>query len=114
MNKKVLGDFGEKLACKYLKKHNYKILQRNYTNKLGEIDIICFDKTKNMLVFVEVKYKTDDFFGLPREMVTETKQKKIQDVASVYLMQQKMTENDFRFDVVEVLGNKIEHFENAF
>ena len=79
-----LGQKGEKMAQKYLKKQKYKILEKNFRTKLGEIDIICFDKKENQIVFVEVKAKTSDYFGLPREMVDEQKQQKIERVATLY------------------------------
>jgi len=114
MNTKILGNEGEKKATKFLKKQGYKIIERNYTNKIGEIDIIAFDKSEKTLVFVEVKTKTSDFFGLPREMVGSYKQHKIEQVATVYLLANNQIGNKFRFDVIEVLGNKIEHIKNAW
>lgn len=114
MNTKEIGDQGEKCAKKYLKKNSYKILETNYKNKLGEIDIICFDKKEKELVFVEVKAKNSDFFGLPREMVDERKQEKIHKVATTYLLSHKLMETDFRFDVIEILCGKITHIKRAF
>lgn len=64
---KVTGDSAEELAVKFLKKKHYKIIETKYKNKIGEIDIIA--KDKNILVFVEVKYRSSDYFGLPREAV---------------------------------------------
>lgn len=114
MNKKTIGDAGEKQAQKYLKKQNYKIVETNYKNKIGEIDIIAFDKNTHQLVFVEVKAKSSDFFGLPREMVDEKKQRKIKQVATAYLMKNNSLESDFRFDVIEILAGELTHIENAF
>ena len=114
MNTKIIGDAGEKLAQKFLKKKKYKILETNYRNKIGEIDIICFDKQNNQIVFVEVKTKSGTQFGLPREMVDERKQRKIRNVATVYLMQNGLMESFVRFDVVEILGKEVNHLENAF
>lgn len=114
MNTKILGDKGERIAVKFLKHHGYKILEKNYKNKLGEIDIIAFDKKEKFLVFVEVKTKSSDFFGLPREMVDEQKQFKIEQVATFYLMSKNDFETKIRFDVVEVLDKKVEHIKNAW
>ncbi len=114
MNTKVIGDAGEKLAQKHLKKNKYKIIETNYRNKIGEIDIIAFDKKSKELVFVEVKAKSTDEFGLPREMVDERKQNKIQKVATVYLMEKNALESNFRFDVIEILNGKITHIKQAF
>lgn len=114
MNKRKFGDIGEKIAQKYLKKHGYKIVETNYRNKLGEIDIIAYDKKEDYLVFVEVKTKSTDYFGLPREMVDEHKQRKIQQVATFYLMFNRLVEQDFRFDVIEVFDLEVEHIKNAW
>lgn len=112
MQNKIFGHLGEKLACKELKKKKFKILQTNYTNKLGEIDIIA--KEKDFLVFVEVKTRTTEKFGRPSLAVGSHKQNKIRQVASVYLKQNELTEANCRFDVIEILDNQINHIENAF
>ena len=114
MNTKIIGDAGEKLAQKYLKKNKYKILETNYKNKIGEIDIICFDKVEKQLVFVEVKAKSSDEFGLPREMVDERKQRKIRQVATEYLMSKNALDIDCRCDVIEILAGELTHIKNAF
>lgn len=114
MNSKYLGNFGELQAQKYLKKIGLKILETNYTNKLGEIDIICFDKREKEYVFIEVKTRTTDLFGLPCEAVTPYKQNKIRQIASLYLLENKLTEEKVRFDVVEILDEKINHIKYAF
>ena len=73
--KRSIGNLGEKAAAKFLIKNKYKIIQVNYSNKHGEIDIICTDK--DYIVFVEVKLKNSADFGLPREKITASKLKKI-------------------------------------
>ena len=112
-----LGFISEAIACNYLKEKGYKILQTNYKNKLGEIDIIA--QEKNTLVFVEVKSRLSTKFGLPREAINFYKQKKINEVATVYLKQKKLFDNIcVRFDCIEILGEKtdykIEHLTNIF
>lgn len=114
MDTKILGNAGENKATKFLKKCGYKIIERNYKNKIGEIDIIAFDKKEDYLVFVEVKTKTGDFFGLPREMVGGFKQHKIEQVATAYIMGKGLTSSKIRFDVVEVLDKKVTHIKNAW
>lgn len=109
---KVVGDSGEEVACKHLKKKHYKILERNYKNPVGEIDIIA--KHKGVIIFVEVKTRTSDFFGLPREAVDEYKQEKIRRVALGYLKRSRAMDSLIRFDVIEVIDGKVEHIENAF
>ena len=72
MNNRELGNKGEDLACEYLIKNGYEILERNkHFSKLCEIDIIA--KYKNKIVFVEVKTRKTDAFGMPMEAITRTK-----------------------------------------
>jgi len=107
---KIKGDVGEELAAQYLKKNKYKIVERNYKNKIGEIDIIA--SQKKTIVFVEVKARTTDAYGLPCEAVNSTKQRKIRLVAEEYLKTHKA--EDIRFDVIEVLDGEINHIADAF
>ena len=113
MNTKILGASGEQQAAKFLKEKGYKILETNFSNKIGEIDIIT--KDKEFVVFVEVKARSTKAFGLPSEAVNFHKQQKIHQVALSYLKSKKILEKvQCRFDVVEVLGDEIRHIENAF
>ena len=112
MNNKIEGQIGENLACGYLKKQGYKSLKQNYTNKIGEIDIIA---TKDgCIIFVEVKNRSSAKFGLPREAVTVYKQNKIRRVALGYLKETRNLETEIRFDVIEVLAGELTHIKNAF
>lgn len=108
----VQGMIGEFDASKYLRNKKYKILEQNYKNKLGEIDIIAMDK--KTLVFVEVKARQTLAFGRPSEAVDFHKQKKIRSVASLYLVKNNLSDFPCRFDVIEVLDGQINHIENAF
>lgn len=112
MNNFVLGRFGEDEAIKYLKKHKYKILERNFSCALGEIDIIAQDG--EFLVFVEVKARNSAKFGLPREAVDIFKQRKIINTALYYQKIKRKLDSLVRFDVVEILGNEITLIQNAF
>ena len=112
MNTKIPGKIGEVVAFNYLKENNYKILETNYTCKLGEIDIIA--QKDDIIVFVEVKARTTAKFGLPREAVTPYKQHKIKLVATFYLQKTKNFGKICRFDVIEILGGNINHIQNAF
>lgn len=111
-NNVITGNSGEDLACGYLKRNGYKILDRNYRNDIGEIDIIA--KHKGVIVFVEVKCRTSDYFGMPKEAVGLYKQNKIRKVALGYLKHKRLGEPAIRFDVIEVLGGEINHIENCF
>jgi putative endonuclease len=116
--KKDVGARGEQLAVKFLKKSGYKILQRNYRCKLGEIDIVCYDH--GTIAFVEVKTRYSDTYGPPELSVTEAKKRQIVKVALHYVAEKKIEGMDCRFDVVSVLHTpmkkqpEITLFKNAF
>ena len=112
MINKRIGNIGEAEAVAFLKGKGYKIVETNYTNKIGEIDIVA--KDKQTLVFVEVKSRSSDMFGLGREAVDFRKQQKIRLVAQGYIKYKKLFDVSCRFDVVEIMGDKITHIENAF
>lgn len=101
MIKKKLGNLGEKLAAEYLEKKKYKIIEKNFYCKQGEIDIIA--KNKNELVFIEVKTRSNTNFGTPSEAVDYKKQKHIYKAAKYYLYKNKISEIPIRFDVIEIL-----------
>jgi putative endonuclease len=110
------GKESESLAVRHLKKNGYKILEQNYRNKLGEIDIIA--KEKGVLVFVEVKARKTLLYGNPKWAVTPQKQRKISMVALYYLKDTKQSHVKARFDVVALSLSKdnprIEIIKNAF
>ena len=110
-NKKV-GDYGEKLALRYLKRHGYKIVTTNYKIRGGEVDIIARDGM--FLVFVEVKYRSNTLYGFPSEAVEYHKQNKIRMVASQYILAHPEENDLIRFDVVQIIDKKIELFKSAF
>lgn len=106
------GGFGENNACEYIIKKGFKILERNYRTSFGEIDIIA--KDNNFIVFIEVKYRMSLEHGYPREAVGKSKQTKIKNTALNFISENDIDNCDFRFDVIEILGNNIEYIENAF
>ncbi|MDR3628779.1 MAG: YraN family protein [Desulfocapsaceae bacterium] len=111
------GRSGEEIAAAYLQREGYRILQRNYRQKCGEIDIIASDR--GTLVFVEVKTRKDAAFGTPFEAVTRKKQRQIGRVAQEYLGRNNLFNTPARFDVVSILmrGDEppvIELLANAF
>lgn len=108
----IKGKKEEAVAEYFLKKKGYKIIDQNYSNHLGEIDLIATEK--DILVFVEVKFRQTNEFGLPREAVGIYKQNKIKKTATLYLQQNHLFEKQIRFDVVDILGDEITHIENAF
>jgi len=99
-NNRKLGDFGEKLAQKYLEREGYEIVGRNYHKRGGEIDIIALDE--GQFVFVEVKTRSTSAFGSPAEAVTLRKQKKMILTAKSYLLEKNGDLENFRLDAVSV------------
>ena len=108
----VLGVEGETLAKQFLIDNGYKIVALNYKTKIGEIDIVA--KTGDTTVFVEVKDRKTQRFGMPREAVTPYKQNKIKLVATQYILSHKLMDSKVRFDCIEILGDTITHIQNAF
>ncbi len=115
-DKRKLGDLGEKLACDYLEKLNYIILDKNFHSRYGEIDIIA--KDKETLVFVEVKTRTSIKYGQPQEAVDFLKLKKMTKTVYFYVNQYNLND-DLRIDVVAIVLNfanrkaKLTHFKDA-
>lgn len=107
------GASGETLVCEYLIKNKYKLIERNFKNKIGEIDIIA--QKDDYIVFVEVKSRDTLSFGRPSEAVNYYKQQKIKKVALSYLKFKHLMDCAVRFDVAEVLDGKLDNYiENAF
>ena len=114
--KRIKGDAGEELAAKWLKRRRYQIIERNFSCRWGEIDVIA--QKGDLLCFVEVKTRAADSFGRPAEAVDYRKQQKIVRTAEWYLRQRHEEMCPCRFDVLEVYpqGNtcRIRHIEGAF
>lgn len=111
-HKKLLGRSGEIRAVKFLKKRGYKILAKNFTTKIGEIDIIC--EKCGVICFTEVKTRSNEEFGAPSEAVGKNKRAKYYKVAEEFLIRNGSEGCDCRFDVIEVEGKEINLIENAF
>lgn len=116
MEKKELGKKGEEIALQFLKKKGYRILQKNYVCKLGEIDLIA--QEKDTLTFVEVKTRRSTTFGPPQMAVDQKKQEQLSKAALHFLKERRLEEAKARFDVVAILlspkGAEIELIRNAF
>ncbi|MGE3541961.1 MAG: YraN family protein [Candidatus Tectimicrobiota bacterium] len=94
------GQQGEEMAVAYLQGQGYRIEQQNYRCRQGEVDVIAWDGTT--LVFVEVKTKGQLRFGSGLAMVNLAKQKKLAQVAMLYVQQHRLQNVDIRFDVVAI------------
>ncbi len=102
---KALGKIGEDAASSYLSSSGYIIIEKNYSCKLGEIDIIA--KKGKYLVFIEVKTRTNLSYGYPEESVNKYKIKKIKDVANIFIINNESFSNfNFRFDVISIIIDK--------
>lgn len=100
MDNTKTGSLGEDLACQHLRKLGYKILQRNFRIRGGEIDLICQDK--DYLVFVEVKARYSHEYGLPSESITPWKIKALLKTALFYIQRIKWGDRGYRIDFVSV------------
>ena len=112
-----LGSLGEESAVRFLKENGYKILNRNYKTKFAEIDIIALDK--DTLVFIEVKTRHSDKFGMPSEAILPSKQRQISKAALAFLKEKNLFHKKARFDVVSILYSlsekpKFDLIKNAF
>ena len=113
MNNRQLGQENEYLALKYLTNKGYKIIKRNYRCKLGEIDLIA--KKDDRIIFIEVKYRSNNRYGNSIEAVNKRKQQVIRNVAKYYLLTNYHSlEIPISFDVIGIDKNNITHIENGF
>lgn len=115
---KAVGNAGEKIAQKYLKRKFYKILDCQYRSPFGEIDIIA--QKKNYLIFAEVKTRREDCKFSPASAVNKAKQQRIIKTAFCYIKHSRAKLQP-RFDIIEVIINpktlrkiSLTHIENAF
>lgn len=111
-NNRKVGDAQETRAVLELEKLGYKILQKNFRCRIGEIDIIA--QHKGYLVFVEVKYRKNARKGFAAEAVTWKKQKIISRVADYYIRTHCSKIPSCRFDVAALDGDEFTIYENAF
>lgn len=100
MSTRAFGNQGEDLACDYLKKIGYQIIQRNYLIRGGEIDIIA--KDEEYLVFIEVKARWSHEYGLPVESVTPWKIRHLLKAVRFYLQKINWGNGPYRLDFVSV------------
>ncbi len=115
-----IGFIGEETAVKLLKKEGYKILERNYKTKMGEIDIIAQDG--EYTCFVEVKLRKNDSFGSPGDFIDERKKSRIIKTAQYYALENNIYDLPLRFDAVlitaDIVNNKKDYqaqiIKNAF
>jgi len=113
-----IGILGEDISENHLKNLGYRIIEKNFRCKCGEIDLIA--KNKGYICFIEVKTRYGTNFGMPSESVTFSKQNKICKTAQIYISRRNIIDSNFRFDVMEVILNSnnndflVNHIEDAF
>lgn len=116
MNRRAVGERGEKLARRFLERRGCRVIETNHRSRLGEVDIIC--REGDAIVFVEVKTRTSTRFGRPAEAVTPAKQARLHRLAQEYLIAHGLEDSDIRFDVLAVElgpeGETVEHIPGAF
>ena len=117
--RKQLGAYGERIAARYLQEKGYRILKKNYTCPLGELDLVT--EKEGCLIFVEVRTCRGTSFGLPEESVGRVKQRRIRRLAQYYLSAIGYPERAVQFDLVAVQINRekghveeIRHLEGVF
>lgn len=110
-----LGKEGEEIACKHLLEQGYKILERNYRYHRNEVDIIALNGEE--LIVVEVKSRSNDYFGDPEDFLKDTQIKTIVNVVDAYI-QQRDLEVEVRFDIISIVKSRdnlqVNHIKDAF
>jgi putative endonuclease len=111
--RKKTGNKAEQDACSYLQKNGLILLEKNFTTKAGEVDLIMQDDS--MLVFVEVRYRKNTDFGGAAASVTPNKQRRIIKAALAY-QQKHAPQSSMRFDVIAIEGDNtaIDWIKSAF
>ncbi len=111
-----LGNEGEIIAGNYLKSKGYEVLHYNWRDQKAEVDIIA--KIENLYVFVEVKTRSTDFFGLPEETISKKKIKLLGIASEAFCHRYNMKDIEIRYDVISVIKNQneteVQHIEDAF
>jgi len=115
-----IGKIGEEIAEDFLVSKGYSILERRFrSTRWGEVDLIALDK--GVLVFVEVKTRTSEYYGIPSEAITGYKKAALKRTANYYCKVNKSAPESLRMDVISVImardsksAKSITHYENAF
>ncbi len=116
------GRAGEDIACNYLVGKGFKLIERNFRTRWGEIDLVMAER--NTLVLVEVKFGYRGKAGRPAERLTRAKRRNFVNAVKYYLMTKGIRQQPIRVDVVEIIqkqaessqeeGLEIHHYPDAF
>jgi putative endonuclease len=119
LTRKQLGSIGEGFAFEYVQQLEYRIVERNWRCRTGEIDLIA--QYDELLIFIEVRTRSGGYsFGTAEESVNTRKQHKIRETAKYYLLRYQMQNVQVRFDVISIQATKegslvsVNHLLNAF
>jgi len=115
--RQYVGTLGEQAACAALEAKGYRVLNRNYRVRGGEIDIVC--ERDGTVVFCEVKTRTSAVFGFGEEAVTYAKQRRLRKLALEYMQREGVKARTIRFDVIAIdvangLVSELRHLEACF
>ena len=114
---KQIGKRGESIAAEFLRQNGFQLLEQNFTSRYGEIDLVAIKS--DCVVFVEVKTRTTQTFGMPEDSVTPAKLERIQNAGLIWLQEHPEAPGDWRIDVVAILMDShhqvqdIKHFVNV-
>jgi putative endonuclease len=106
------GAWGERLAASNYERAGYQVIDRNWRDAEGELDLVL--RRGDLFVFSEVKTRRSDRFGSPASAVTPDKQRRIRRLAIVWLRAHGMHAAQMRFDVVAITGVRVQIIESAF
>jgi putative endonuclease len=110
----AVGRLGENRAANWYTEHGYRVVDRNWRCRIGEIDLVAV--RGDVLVICEVKTRRTDTYGQPYEAVTPAKQRRLRHLAAAYLASQGTHRfyEEIRFDVVSILGSSLRVIQGAF
>lgn len=113
---KQIGDIGEKIAEDYLVEKGYRVLDRKYITRFGELDLVTLDR--DCVVFIEVKTRTSTTFGAPEDSITPAKLERLEKAGLIWMQANPSAPDDWRIDAVAILLDshqqplEIRHFSN--
>ncbi len=113
MSEKNFGDFGERIAEKYLTQRSHVVIKKNYRTRYGEVDLIC---TKDdVTIFVEVKTRRSGLFGYPEDAISKKKMRRLVVTATHYMVNRY---GPWQIDVLAIMMSRdgrvdIRHFPNC-
>jgi putative endonuclease len=109
---KTLGDIGERAAEDHVRRLGWRVLDRRWRRRAGELDLVAADG--ETVVFIEVKARSSARFGLPEEAVGRAKQARLSRLAGLYLRERGLAGRPARFDVIALSGGELRHIRGAF